>query len=228
LVTKDRQPWRTFARRASACCEPQRPALAFMAALTLAACNNTDPTLGIAPAQTGTPVSQGDVAQASTAAAIAVAPGSGGPAATAAARLYVAPIIGSTVAAVTPLSRRLAAVAGGSGLTLVAEADPARTHVVKGYFSALPEDGQTTIIFVWDVFNPSGVRLHRIQGQEAVSGTSADPWSIVPPATMERIADRLLAEFRAWVAGQSLPVPALPQPAPGTPVTNAAPTPGQG
>jgi hypothetical protein len=167
---------------------------ALLGLLALAGCNSTDSTLGVTPQ---------DAAQS---AASAVKPSTPAEAAKATARLYIAPIIGSTVAAVTPLSRRLSALAPANGLAIVADADPSKTYVVKGYFSALPENGATTIVFVWDVFDPSGVRQHRIQGQESVAGTAADPWAIVPPATMEKIAERTIADFKAWQGGAAVPV----------------------
>lgn len=168
------------------------------ALLVLAACNSTDSTLGVtanepAPLPSVQPTTPADAAKAS-------------------ARLYIAPIIGSTVAAVTPLSRRLTAVAPANGLAIVADADPSKTYVVKGYFSALAENGATTIVFVWDVFDPAGVRQHRIQGQESVAGIAADPWSIVPPALMEKIADRTIADFIAWQRGVAPAVPPVPAP----------------
>ena len=161
-------------------------ATVLVAVLALTACNSADPTLGVTPAdgakQTALP---------------SIQPTTPADAAKASARLYIAPIIGSTVAAVTPLSRRLSALAKANDLAIVADGDPAKTYVVKGYFSALPENGSTTIVFVWDVFDPAGVRQHRIQGQEIVPGTAGDPWSIVPPAVMEKIADRTIADFKA-------------------------------
>jgi hypothetical protein len=177
----------------------------FGAILALAGCNATDATLGVTAADAGL-----------QAAEPGVPPSSQADAEKAEARLYIAPIIGSTVGAVTPLSRRLAALAPANGLAIVADTDPAKTYVVKGYFSALPENGATVIVFVWDVFNPSGVRQHRIQGQETVPGTAADPWSIVPPALMETIADRTIAGFKSWetglavAAGQVAPAAAPP------------------
>jgi hypothetical protein len=205
--------------------------MVFVALVALAGCNATDATLGVTAADGGL--------QAVEPSAQPAAPGG---AENAVARLYIAPIIGSTVTAVTPLSRRLAALAPANGLAIVADTDPAKTYVVKGYFSALPENGATVIVFVWDVFNPSGVRKHRIQGQETVLGTAADPWSIVPPALMETIADRTIAGFKSWetglavAAGQVAPAaapviapaaiaPAVVAPAAAAPVVASAVTP---
>jgi hypothetical protein len=190
--------------------------------LAVTGCNPADPNLGLG--QTPGAANRDAVSGASSG-PIAIQPPANDPAATtASARIHIAPIIGSTVAAVTPLSRRLGSVAGANGLALVGEADPARTHIVKGYFSALAEGGQTTIVFVWDVFNPAGVRLHRIQGQEQAAGATGDPWASVPPATMERIADRLITDFKDWLTGGAAPAVAAPIVQPVPPVV-AAPQP---
>lgn len=116
-----------------------------------------------------------------------------------AVRLQFAPVVGATVDAATPLSRRLTARAAERGLAMAGGATPA-THVVKGYFSALGEGGETIVIFVWDVLGPTGNRLHRIQGQERVGATAPDAWAAVPPQTMETIADRTMEELARWLA----------------------------
>lgn len=117
------------------------------------------------------------------------------------AKLRFAPIVGAPIAAATPLSQRLSALAKEKGITLGTAADTDNTHIMKGYFSALPDGNQTTIIYVWDVLDPAGTRLHRIQGQEKVPGGGADPWSTVPPKTMEGIADKAIQGYLAWVSG---------------------------
>jgi hypothetical protein len=117
------------------------------------------------------------------------------------AKLRFAPIVGAPIAAATPLSQRLSALAKEKGITLGTAADTDNTHIMKGYFSALPDGNQTTIIYVWDVLDPAGTRLHRIQGQEKVPGGGADPWSTVPAKTMEGIADKAIQGYLAWVSG---------------------------
>jgi hypothetical protein len=81
-------------------------------------------------------------------------------------RLRFDPIVGATVEVATPLTERLAQRARARGISLAGSSDPATTHVLKGYFSTLTEGGQTTIIYVWDVYDPAGNRLHRINGQQ--------------------------------------------------------------
>jgi len=108
------------------------------------------------------------------------------------------PVIGAPVNAVTPLSRRLAVEARNRGLAILSASDPGGDHVLKGYFSADNFDGQTTVFYVWDILDPAGNRLSRIQGQEVFPGGSGDPWASVPADVMERIASRTLADYAAW------------------------------
>ena len=100
--------------------------------------------------------------------------------------------------AVTPLSKRLGAEARANGLTIKSSSDASSRHILKGYFSAVADNGKTTVIYVWDVLDNSGARLHRIQGQDSVSATAADPWTVVPARTMEGIAQRTIGEYLAW------------------------------
>ncbi|WP_313616547.1 hypothetical protein [Agrobacterium sp.] len=108
------------------------------------------------------------------------------------------PIIGAPVQAVTPLSRQLGAEARAQGLTIRSSTDTSSDHILKGYFSAFPDSGKVTIVFVWDVLDNSGARLHRLQGQESMPGKGSDPWAAVTPAAMEKIANRTLNEYMAW------------------------------
>ncbi|TDQ30452.1 hypothetical protein [Phyllobacterium brassicacearum] len=117
------------------------------------------------------------------------------------AKLRFAPIVGAPIAAATPLSQRLSTLAKEKGITLGTAADTDNTHIMKGYFSALPDGNQTTIIYVWDVLDPAGTRLHRIQGQEKVPGGGTDPWRAVPPKVMEGIADKAIQGYLVWVSG---------------------------
>lgn len=108
------------------------------------------------------------------------------------------PIIGAPVQAVTPLSKRLGAEARSSGLTIRSASDNSTRYILKGYFSAMNDNGKTTVIYVWDVLDGSGARLHRIQGQESVAGTASDPWTVVPAQTMEGIAQKTIRQYLEW------------------------------
>ncbi|WEX76509.1 hypothetical protein PYH37_004820 [Sinorhizobium numidicum] len=124
------------------------------------------------------------------AAASPAAAGSGG--------IRFLPIIGAPVQAVTPLSKQLGAAARAEGLPIKSSTDTTSDHILKGYFSALNDGGKTTVVYVWDILDGSGNRLHRIQGQDTVANTAADPWSAVPPETMQAIASKTIEAYLEW------------------------------
>jgi len=117
------------------------------------------------------------------------------------ARIEFAPVVGAEASRLQSLSARLAARAAQRGLTLVG-ADGAPTHVLKGYFSAFTDNGDTAVIYVWDVLDRAGNRVNRIQGQQkAPTAPGLDGWSAVTPAVMEAIADRTIDDLAAWLSG---------------------------
>ncbi|PBC21085.1 MULTISPECIES: hypothetical protein [unclassified Mesorhizobium] len=121
-------------------------------------------------------------------------------------RLQIAPIVGASVEAATPLTAELQTRARQRGITLAGSADQTATHVLKGYFSAISEGKDTTVIYVWDVYDPSGNRLHRINGQMKApsgAGAGADSWKGVSPATMQSIADQTIDQFAAFLGGKA-------------------------
>ncbi len=117
-------------------------------------------------------------------------------------RLQFAPVVGATLDAATPLARRLSTRAAERGLVIVGKSSTPASHLLKGYFSAISEANGTIVIFVWDIVGPDGNRLHRIQGQERVEASADNAWTVVPPQTMETIADRTIDELSRWLSEQ--------------------------
>lgn len=169
--------------------------------VALSACTSTDVLEPSAIAS--------DNGTTTTSAVAASAPRAGGAAGTAAAgqgtsnaafpalsRLRFAPIVGTPVEAAAPLTERLAQRARERGIT-IAPSGEQQSHLLKGYFSALPEGRETTIVYVWDVLDGAGSRLHRIQGQQVVQGGKG--WSSVSATTMQAIADQTMDELGAWL-----------------------------
>lgn len=199
--------------------------VSLLVALALAACTNAKDVLE--PSAITPPATSGPVAPGSTAATVPT-PSTAAPATTTAGapattttpltsaqsaailsktRLQIAPIVGASVDAATPLTAELQTRARQRGITLAGSADQTATHVLKGYFSAISEGKDTTVIYVWDVYDPSGNRLHRINGQmkapSVSSGTGADSWKGVSPATMQAIADQTIDQFAAFLGGKA-------------------------
>ncbi|MER8632522.1 hypothetical protein NKH55_22485 [Mesorhizobium opportunistum] len=195
--------------------------VSLLVALALAACTNAKDVLepsAITPPAASAPGAQGAAtvpAPSSTATTTAGAPATTAAPLTSAqsaailskTRLQIAPIVGASVEAATPLTAELQTRAKQRGITLAGSQDQTATHVLKGYFSAISEGKDTTVIYVWDVYDPAGNRLHRINGQMKApsvnSGGSADAWKAVAPATMQAIADQTIDQFTAFLGGKA-------------------------
>jgi hypothetical protein len=148
-----------------------------------------DPATGAAAApsvsgQSATPAAQGTI----------------DPAKVARARIQFAPIVGTSVEAATALSERLSLRAKDRGMRLTGTGDIATTHVLKGYFTPLTEGKQTTVIYVWDVYDPAGTRVHRISGQQKAVSSGGEGWAGVQPDTMRQIADATIDQFAQWIS----------------------------
>ena len=185
--------------------------VSLLAALALTACTNAkdvlEPSAITPPASSAQPLpaTQGTSATTSPTTTAPAASTPATPAQTAViakTRLQVAPIVGASVEAAAPLTAELQTRARQRGLTLVGSTDQTPTHVLKGYFSTMSEGKDTTVIYVWDIYDASGNRLHRINGQQkAPSVGSGEGWPTVAPTTMQTIADQTIDQFAAWLGG---------------------------
>lgn len=108
-------------------------------------------------------------------------------------------IAGAPAKHVIEFNRALADEAEARNLTVVAEDDPSATYLVKGYLSAIGDRGGTLLVFVWDVTDPSGKRLHRVTGQEPAGGSPNDPWSGIDSSAVQIAAQRTIDDLAAWV-----------------------------
>lgn len=118
------------------------------------------------------------------------------------ARVQFPPVIGAPDAAATPLNARLSARARDRGIGVAAIGDRTATLVMRGYFSTILEDGVTTVIYVWDVVDPGGTRVHRIQGQTRARGMGMG-WDGVDGPTMEAVADQTIDQLATWLSGRT-------------------------
>ena len=116
-------------------------------------------------------------------------------------KLYIAPIIGAPLEIVTPLSLRFDTIIKTQSITLASNMETEADYILKGYLSNLTENNQTSVLYVWDVMDKQGNRVHRLQGQEKVSGKNG--WSSVPATVMGKIADDTLADYFRWVSANA-------------------------
>lgn len=159
-------------------------AVAAFTTMLLTGCNSTEDTLR--PLSNDANISETNQSDAQTEPAAA------------SQTIRFTPIIGAPIESITPLSRQLAIEAKTRGFAIRASNEQSANEVLKGYLSAFNDGQQTAVIYVWDVLDPTGNRLHRIQGQEVVPGAASDAWASVPSATMERIATRIFEDYQSW------------------------------
>ncbi|MGF7004548.1 hypothetical protein [Aminobacter sp. BE322] len=179
----------------------------------LSACNSSKDVLepsAIAPTEQSNALARAegtDTPPVPAAAAAAGAPQNAAQVSAAVARTRVqfAPIVGTPVEAATPLTERLGIQARARGITLAGSTDTSPSGIImRGYFSAMTEGSDTTVVYVWDVYDPAGTRLHRINGQhKAASAGGGDGWSAVTASTMQAIADSTIDDLASWLATRS-------------------------
>ena len=80
---------------------------------------------------------------------------------------------------------------------------------VRGYLAAKVAKRETTISWVWDVFDRDDRRALRIAGEETTKGRRHDAWSAADDAMLRRIASSSMDQLAAFLTS--------PEVAPGTP-----------
>lgn len=137
------------------------------------------------------------------------------------AKFAFAPVTGAPATVLTNISAELGKEAFAQQVTLVPTNDPAATYIVKGYLSAVGDASGTILVYVWDVFDTSGRRVHRVSGQETAPGATRDPWAGVDAATATGVARQTISALVAW--GRTGPAGAAPPPATTASTPTAAP-----
>jgi hypothetical protein len=95
---------------------------------------------------------------------------------------------------------------------------------VRGYLAAKVERRETTISWIWDVFDRDGRRALRITGEETSKVRHRDAWSVADEAMLRRIARSSIDQLAAFLTSPEV-APSTPDSAPrmvvaGTPDTS--------
>ena len=93
-------------------------------------------------------------------------------------------------------------------LAVISRESPS-TYRVRGYLAAKVTKRETTISWVWDVFDRDDRRALRIAGEEAAKGRHRDAWSAADDEMLRRIARSSMDQLAAFLTS--------PEVAPGTP-----------
>ncbi|MDP3407838.1 hypothetical protein [Bosea sp. (in: a-proteobacteria)] len=98
-------------------------------------------------------------------------------------------ISGAPDAVTTRFAGLLGEAAAERRMEIVPGDKPARFRV-RGYLTAQPtEDGQTSLAFVWDVYDETKKRAQRVQGESlGRRGGTSDPWSGIDQTIVAKAA----------------------------------------
>ncbi|MCB1478164.1 MAG: hypothetical protein R3D43_02455 [Tepidamorphaceae bacterium] len=144
-------------------------------------------TASFALAGCSTPVSLGNVFSSDEKPSGKVTPGS----------IAFEPVVGLPEDLATQLAGELGTAAVGQRLTVLGRDDPKAALRAKGYFTATTELSQTRVGYVWDLFDASGQRKQRFEGQQVVGRVANDPWSVVDSELLATIAEWTITQIAA-------------------------------
>jgi len=74
------------------------------------------------------------------------------------------------------------------------------SYTLKGYLSAVEDDGGTLLVYVWDVLSPELKRVDRFSGKVRVEATAADGWSVVDEKALSSLSAETLDQLAAWLS----------------------------
>ena len=113
------------------------------------------------------------------------------------------PFEGAPQSKTASLTRFLNSSGQSNGLAILPATRAGAKYRVKGYFSALNDGNGTLLVYVWDVVDGTGKRLHRINGRERTGTTKTDPWQAITDAEIQSVASDTTARLKTWVDNRS-------------------------
>lgn len=97
------------------------------------------------------------------------------------------------------LLRRMWRQSEREGLNVVKRPGGAALFTVEGTLTAVSDDTNSTVFYVFDVKDVTGRRLHRISGRQLSGSSDGDPWVGVEGGDLDLIARRVAALLDAWL-----------------------------
>jgi hypothetical protein len=91
--------------------------------------------------------------------------------------------------------------------------EQASAYRVRGYLAAKVVQGETTISWVWDVFDKDERRALRVTGEETSKGRHNDAWNAADDAMLQRIARTSMDQIAAFLTSPEV-APGIPDAVP--------------
>lgn len=97
-------------------------------------------------------------------------------------------------------------------LAIISREQSSAYHV-RGYLAVKVTKHQTTVSWVWDVFDQDETRTLRISGEETTKGRHRDAWAVVDDAMLRRIARTSIEQLAAFLTSPAVAPGTSPPPA---------------
>jgi hypothetical protein len=115
-----------------------------------------------------------------------------------AAKFALTTVTGMPGADQIELEQALKTYAATRKVQLVDWGDAGATYRVEGYISAIGDSNRVILVYVWDVFDAEGNRIHRFTGQEPTGGGGADPWTAITLQVVDEAARQTIDALADW------------------------------
>jgi hypothetical protein len=115
-------------------------------------------------------------------------------------RIAFSPVTGAPSEPIGRLNVAIREEAAKRSIMVVPAGDPNIDYTIQGYLSAVGGPSGTVLVFVWDIADRSGQRVHRVSGQEASTKGAPDPWAAVDSETLKVVALRTVDALAAWLS----------------------------
>ncbi len=115
-------------------------------------------------------------------------------------KIAFSPVTGAPSEPVSKINVAIRQEAAKRNITIVQQGDPTADYTVQGYLSAVGGTSGTVFVFVWDISDRNGSRVHRVSGQESSTKGAPDPWAAVDDATLNLVALRTVDSIAAWLS----------------------------
>lgn len=104
-------------------------------------------------------------------------------------RVALAPVMGAPDAVGKNVAQQLNAAMERQRV-VIAPAGEKPDYTLRGYIVATKERTSTKVSYIFDLTDPAGKRVNRIQGEEMAPAEGSDPWASVTPEIAQRISDK--------------------------------------
>jgi hypothetical protein len=117
--------------------------------------------------------------------------------------ISIAPVTGTPGAMRYAMEDALKKYAATRNFIVVPAEDPTVVYRLKGRVTAVGDTSGALLVYVWDVMDAAGTRVHRVAGQQVAAATQADPWAGVSGINIDNAARETIDGLADWVRGQA-------------------------